>query len=96
MAAESAHDRAEFLAVRFAAKEAVLKALGTGWSNGIAWTDIEVVAEPTRTPQVRLYGRAAEIANEQSIETWMVSLSRTPTFASATAMAFGAERDDTI
>ena len=44
--------REEHLAARFAAKEAVLKALGTGWRDGIAWTDIEVVRRPSGQPLV--------------------------------------------
>lgn len=81
--------RAERLAVRFAAKEAVLKALGTGWRNGIAWTDIEVVNLPSGQPTVKLCGKAGEIARDQGIETWMMSLSHTDTHAMASAIALG-------
>ena len=52
----------EHLAARFAAKEAALKALGTGWSQGIGWTDIEVVRAENGKPSLKVTGRAAEIA----------------------------------
>jgi holo-[acyl-carrier protein] synthase len=51
--------RDEHLAARFAAKEAVLKALGTGWSGGIGWTDVEVTLQPSGAPGVQLHGRGA-------------------------------------
>lgn len=78
--------RDEHLAARFAAKEAVLKALGTGWSNGIAWTDIEVVLLPSGQPTVSLSGRAAELAQAQDIRAWLLSLSHTETHAIASAI----------
>src|SRR5687768_9591754 len=52
----------EHLAGRFAAKEAILKVLGTGWRHGIAWTDAEVVREPSGRPRVVLHGKCAEVA----------------------------------
>lgn len=48
-------------ATRFAAKEAFLKALGTGWAEGIAWTDVEVTGGGNAPPQIALHGRAAEL-----------------------------------
>lgn len=78
--------RDEHLAARFAAKEAVLKALGTGWSNGIAWTDVEVVLLPSGQPTVNLSGRAGEIAFSQGVGRWLISLSHTETFAVASAI----------
>jgi holo-[acyl-carrier protein] synthase len=79
--------RAEHLAARFAAKEAVMKALGTGLSDGIAWTDIEVVSLPTGAPSVRLHGRAAEIASDRGIDDWLISLSHIETVALASVIA---------
>lgn len=79
----------ERLAARFAAKEAVLKALGTGWRNGIAWTDIEVKPEPSGQPIVRLSGKAAEIARDLGIRRWHLSLTHTDTHAMASAIASG-------
>ena len=49
------------VAGRFAAKEAVMKALGTGWSNGVRWRDIEVIRKPSGRPDVVLHGRCREI-----------------------------------
>ena len=79
--------RDEHLAARFAAKEAVLKALGTGWANGIAWTDVEVVLLPSGQPTISLDGRAAEIAQSHGITRWLVSLSHTETHALASVIA---------
>src|SRR5690606_18116699 len=59
--AASAGRRDERLAARFAAKEAALKAIGTGWRSGIAWTDVEVVRLPAGEPTLRVSGRAAEV-----------------------------------
>ena len=67
--------RAERYAARFAAKEAVLKALGTGLRDGIAWTDIAVVQEPSGRPALELAGVAADLARQQGIDRWAVSLS---------------------
>jgi len=47
-------------AARFAAKEAVMKALGTGWSEGVAWKEVEVVCELSGAPTIQLHGRALE------------------------------------
>jgi holo-[acyl-carrier protein] synthase len=60
-------DPALHFAGRFAAKEAVLKALGTGWSRGVGWRDVEVEAT-AGAPAVRLWGRAAEIARDRGVE----------------------------
>jgi holo-[acyl-carrier protein] synthase len=79
--------RDEHLAGRIAAKEAVLKALGTGWDQGIAWTDVEVVLLPTGQPTVRLAGRALDAARELGIADWSLSISHTETHAVASAIA---------
>ncbi|MFP4144785.1 MAG: holo-ACP synthase [Phycisphaeraceae bacterium] len=78
---------AEHLAGRFAAKEAILKALGTGWSDGIGWTDAEVGREKSGRPTVRLHGRAAEIAAGLGITSWSLSISHVRTHAVASALA---------
>ncbi len=67
--------RAERYAARFAAKEAVLKAIGTGLRNGIAWTDIEILHEPSGQPRLELTGVAADLALQRGIDRWVVSLS---------------------
>ena len=79
--------RAQRYAVRFACKEAVLKALGTGWREGISWRDVEVRLEPSGQPRVALSGRCAELADEMGIARWHVSLSHTPSSAIASVIA---------
>lgn len=81
--------RGERFAARFACKEAVFKALGTGWSEGVAWTDVGVVRMPTGRPLVELTGRAAVIAAEQGIRSWHLSLSHTAGLALASVVASG-------
>lgn len=78
--------RDEHYAGRFAAKEAVLKALGTGWRSGIAWTDVEVVLLPSGAPTLRLHGKAAQVAESQRIAAWLVSLSHTADHAVASVI----------
>lgn len=82
--------RAEHLAGRFAAKEAVLKALGTGLSDGIAWTDVEVVRLDSGKPTIHLHARALEIASGLGIERWHLSISHTAGHAMASVVAEGA------
>lgn len=81
--------RAEHLAARFAMKEAVLKALGTGWRGGIRWTDVEVRADALGKPVVVLAGEAAEIAQARGCASWSVSISHAGGFAMASAIATG-------
>jgi len=81
----------EHLAGRFAAKEAVLKVLGTGWRGGIAWTDIEVVKEPSGQPKIILSAECARIAKELGIGRWHVSISHIETHATASAIGLRAE-----
>jgi holo-[acyl-carrier protein] synthase len=80
--------RMEHLAGRFAAKEAVLKVLGTGWQNGIAWTDIEIVNLPSGQPEVRLSGRCKEIADGLGLTRILISISHIETHAIASAIGF--------
>jgi len=74
---ESKANRVERYAARFAAKEAAMKALGTGWSRGIRWRDIEVYREPGRRPTIRFHGRAAEFASHMGVKNVALSLSHT-------------------
>jgi holo-[acyl-carrier protein] synthase len=74
-------------ALRFAAKEAVVKALGTGLAEGIGVRDIEVQRAANGRPSIKLTGRALEIANEQGVRDLSISLSYTHTDAVACAMA---------
>jgi holo-[acyl-carrier protein] synthase len=76
----------EHLAGRFAAKEAVLKVLGTGWRGGIAWTDIEILNEPSGQPRITLSGESLKIALELGIAHWHISISHIETHATASAI----------
>lgn len=82
--------RFERLAARFAAKEATMKALGTGWRDGMAWTDIEVTRLPSGAPTLRLSGLAARLGADLGIEAWFVSLSHAEGVAIASVIAAGA------
>ena len=82
----------EHLAGRFAAKEAVLKLLGTGWKDGIAWTDIEVVNTPSGKPLVKLTGRCRLIADQQGLSSILISISHIDTHAIASAIASAESR----
>lgn len=82
-------NRLERLAGRFAAKEAVLKALGVGWGDGIAFTDVEVSALESGAPTVQLYRQLAVLAHDGGIAGWRVSISHTSEFAVASAIAIG-------
>lgn len=77
------------LAGRFAVKEAVMKLLGTGWSRGVQWADIETVSGAGGRPEVRLHGRAAEIAQQQGFAQILVSISHSGEYAQASAIAVG-------
>jgi holo-[acyl-carrier protein] synthase len=77
----------EHFAGRWAAKEAILKAMGTGWSKGIAWTDIEVRSGQGERPEVMVGGVAKEITRERAIGEILVSISHCRTYATAYAMA---------
>lgn len=81
--------RFEHYAGRFAAKEAVMKVLGTGWRNGIAWSDIEVVNASSGAPSVRLAGLCAVTARERGIATILISISHTDSHAIASAIGLG-------
>jgi holo-[acyl-carrier protein] synthase len=78
--------RLEHLAGRFAAKEAVLKVLGTGWRNGINWTDVEIRNEPSGQPRAFLHGRCRELADRRGLAEVLVSISHIHTHAIASAI----------
>jgi holo-[acyl-carrier protein] synthase len=84
---ESCSDCAPHYAARFAAKEAVSKALGTGFSQGVSWQDIEVLRSEAGQPSLRLHGRAAERAQEMGITQWMLSLTHCRDTAAASVAA---------
>jgi holo-[acyl-carrier protein] synthase len=80
-------DPIERLAGRFAAKEAVMKLIGTGWRDGVAWTDIEVINDPLGQPLVRITGAVKKIADRKGIEQITLSITHTANFAIASAVA---------
>jgi len=81
----------DHLAGRFAAKEAVLKVLGTGWRNGIAWTDIEITNSAAGEPAVALTGRCAELAARRGLGRILLSISHIETHGMASAIGLGSE-----
>jgi holo-[acyl-carrier protein] synthase len=86
-----AHRKAanQHYAGRWAAKEAVLKCLGTGWSRGIQWTDIEVYNENAGKPLIRITGGAKAHCERLGIEEILISISHCRTHATAYALALG-------
>ena len=76
----------EHMAARFAAKEAVLKAFGTGISQRMRWTDVEVVNEASGRPRVRLAGAVAAFAERNGLKDLDVSLSHVENLAVAHAI----------
>ena len=83
---DSKANRVERYAARFAAKEAAMKALGTGWNHGVRWRDIEVVRQPGGRPTIRFHGKAAEIAAQLGANNVALSLSHTPEQAIASVI----------
>jgi len=77
----------------FAAKEAVLKALGTGWGQGLGFRQIEVVEGKAGAPRIRLHDRAAKKAKAMGIRVVHISISHERHYAMATAIAEGDETD---
>lgn len=82
----------EHMAARFAAKEAVLKAFGTGISQRMRWTDVEVVNDPSGRPRVRLGGAVASFAERHGLQDLDVSLTHTEDLAFAHAVSVWDER----
>ena len=72
---------------RWAAKEAVLKALSTGWRRGISWRDVEVRNEPGGAPRINLYGGAREVAEQLGVADMHISISHCRSHATAFAVA---------
>jgi holo-[acyl-carrier protein] synthase len=71
---EKHRNRAERFAGRFAAKEAAMKALGTGWARGVRWIDIEVVREPSGKPTLKLSGASRDIADRLGVKNIAVTI----------------------
>jgi holo-[acyl-carrier protein] synthase len=85
---EGVQRRAESLAARFAAKEAVMKVLGRGITE-IDWREIEIVSGHNRQPELRLHGEAQHLAQRLGLREWSLSLSHTHEHALAFVVAIG-------
>lgn len=79
----------EHFAGRWAAKEAIMKALGTGRSRGVSWTHLEIRNDDRGRPTVLVCGGAREVARERGIADILISISHCRTYATAYAMALG-------
>jgi holo-[acyl-carrier protein] synthase len=83
----------EHFAGRWAAKEAILKAIGTGWTRGISWTDLEVRNNAGGQPQVLVRGGAKDAAIERGIGDILVTISHCRMYATAYALALAAPQN---
>jgi len=81
--------RYQSYAARFAAKEAAMKALGTGWNRNVGWHEIEVTRERGRAPQIALSGKAAEFAKRRRVKRFHLSLTHSAEQAIAHVIAEG-------
>ena len=84
-------ESAPHYAGRWAAKEAVMKVLGTGFTTDVGWTDIEVVTQPSGRPVIVLHGSTRETADRLGIADVLVSISHTKSYATATAIGVTAD-----
>jgi len=84
---EARASRVSSYAGRFAVKEAVMKALGTGWARGVRWRDIEVVRRRGQAPEVLLHGKTAAIAAERGIDRIHITITHDAGVAAAVAIA---------
>jgi len=82
--------RHESYAGRFAAKEAVMKALGRGWGAKVAWLDIEVTRARSGKPEIVLHDKTARLAEELGIRRWALSITHTAEHGLAYVVAEGA------
>jgi len=83
---QSRKQSTQHFAGRWAAKEAILKAIGTGWVRGIGWPDVEVVNQGSGKPEVVLHGRAQELSEEAGIDEVLLSISHCRSHAVAYAI----------
>jgi holo-[acyl-carrier protein] synthase len=81
--------RFQSYAGRFAAKEATMKALGTGWNRNVGWGEIEVVRQRGQAPTIKLSGKAAEFARKRGIKAFHLSITHTTDTAMAYVIAEG-------
>ena len=86
---DSKANRIERYAARYAAKEAAMKALGTGWNRGVRWRDIEVSRQPGSRPTIKFHGVAADFAAKLGAKNVALSMSHTPELAIANVILEG-------
>ncbi len=79
----------EHFAARFCAKEAFMKALGTGWAKGVKWTDVGVARRAGGQPFLKLTGLASQMARRAGVEHTWLSLSHSSGYAAATVILEG-------
>jgi len=77
----------QHFAGRWAAKEAVMKTLGTGWTRGVGWQDIEVSTKRSGQPTINIHGSARDYASKIGIDEVLISISHCRSYAMATAVA---------
>ena len=85
--------RYQSYAARFAAKEAAMKAMGTGWNRNVGWSEIEVVRERGKAPTITLHGKTAAFAMKRSISAFHLSLTHTVRDAIAHVIAEGSSTE---
>lgn len=78
--------KSQHYAARFAVKEAVFKALGTGWSRGVTWHDVEVLNDTTGRPEVKLHGKCQKLAEVLKVKQILITLSHDHEYAIAQAL----------
>lgn len=87
---------ARHLAARFAAKEAASKCLGSGIGGGVEWCDLEVLRHEGGVPELRLHRVAADLAREQGIQGFRLSLSHSDSLAAAAVVALAADDSNQV
>lgn len=88
---QSRRHATEHFASRWAAKQAILKAMNVGWNSGISWTDIEIRIREDGRPQVMVRGAAKEIARRREVADILIAVSHCRTYATAYAIALTRE-----
>ena len=91
---QSRRQSTQHFAGRWAAKEAILKALGTGWRRGISWRDVEIRHEPGGRPVVALRGGLRDLVQQLGVVELLVSISHCRTHAIAYAIVIGGEKTE--
>lgn len=86
-------DPVPHVAGRFAAKEAILKALGTGWRGKVSWKDMEIANDPAGQPMVTLSGECANRAEKLRVKRILISITHTREFAQASAIALSCQSE---